>query len=91
MSAPNFNHNDGAIRPYSVQWVLPDGDEIDESTWTIDAVSGLDASNETNDETSTSVRLTASAVGTYCVTNSITTTGGLADSKYFHVTVVAGC
>lgn len=81
---------------YALDWSqwLPSEDTIDSSSWTVETITGdtdnLTVTGNTNDTTTTTVTLTGGTLGNlYKVYNTITTTNGLEDRRYFRVLVKA--
>jgi hypothetical protein len=75
------------------QW-LPSGDTITTSTWEVETISGdsdpLASTDTGSTDTTTSITLSGGTSGNmYKVYNTITTTGGLTDRRYFRVKVLA--
>lgn len=79
---------------YLISWSewLPSGDTIATSTWSIEAITGdtdpLVTTSNGSTDTATTVNLSGGTTGNlYRVYNTITTTGGLTDRRYFRVKV----
>ena len=85
-----------AYLDYSIDWSdwMPNGDTIATSTWSIETIAG-DANPMTTDQNtlnpSTSIATVyldaGSAGNNYTITNTITTTNGLTDERFFRVFV----
>lgn len=83
-----------AALDYLISWSewLPSGDTISTSSWSIEAISGdgdpLTTTSDSKTDTATTVNLSGGSTGNiYKVYNTITTTGGLTDRRYFRVKV----
>lgn len=75
------------------EW-LPSGDTISTSTWSIEAITGdtdpLTSTSNGKTDSVTTVNLSGGSIGNiYKVYNTVTTTGGLTDRRYFRVKVKA--
>lgn len=67
-------------------WLAPVGDTIETSEWIVP--DGLEASEESHDDTTATVWLAGGTVGTrYEITNRITTAGGRIDDRSFNITI----
>ncbi|HTQ20858.1 hypothetical protein [Mycobacterium sp.] len=83
-----FTKDPDAVLDYSIEWSKwLAGDQIQTSTWTA-ADPDLQAANETNTVTSTTVWLSGGTEGqSYTVTNHITRVGGRTDERSFTIQV----
>jgi hypothetical protein len=77
-----FIKDPDAVLDYSVDWSKwLAGDQIETSAWSV-SDPALEATDESNTTTRTTVWLSGGAVGqSYTVTNCITTTGGRTDER----------
>ncbi len=82
-----FTKSKDSVLDYKIKWTKWLGtDTIATSTW--DADSGITVDSDTNDITSATVWLSGGTTGeTYCVKNTITTSGGRTEKKAFHVVI----
>lgn len=73
----------GAAKWYGLRWKawLADGEKITASSWTIPASSGLSESSSSNTDNTTSIKLTGGNVGTWELTNTITTSSPLSQTE----------
>ena len=85
-----------AALDYLISWSqwLPGGDEIATSNWVVETISGdsdaLTSTDTGSTTTTASITLSGGTSGNiYKVYNTITTTGGLTDRRYFRVKVKA--
>lgn len=85
-----------AALDYLISWSewLPSGDTISTSTWSLEAITGdtdpLTTTSNAKTDSATTVNLSGGTSGNiYKVYNTITTTGGLTDRRYFRVKVKA--
>lgn len=85
-----------AYLDYSVDWSdwMPTGDSLNGSSWTIETISGdsapitTDANTYSSGTNKTTIWLDGGSAGeNYTITNTITTTNGLTDERYFRVFV----
>jgi hypothetical protein len=81
---------------YLISWSewLPSGDTISTSSWSIEAITGdtdaLVTTSNTRSDTATTVKISGGTSGNiYKVYNTITTSGGITDRRYFRVKVKA--
>jgi hypothetical protein len=76
-----FIKDPGAVLDYSIEWSKwLAGDQIQTSTWTVSDPGGIEAANDSNTATRTTVWLSGGVAGQSCkVTNCITTSGGRTD------------
>lgn len=79
---------------YLLSWTdwLPSGDNITVSSWSVEAISGdtdpLSVSSSSNTDSTTTVNVTGGTSGNiYKVYNTIETSGGLTDRRYFRIKV----
>lgn len=84
-----INKKPSSILDYGFDWSQwLDAEAIETSTWSVQ--SGLEKSNESHDDTTTSVKISGGVAGeTYVVTNTIVTDSGLQDSRSFRIVVEA--
>jgi hypothetical protein len=85
-----------AALDYLISWSqwLPGGDEISTSNWSVETITGdtdaLVSTDTGSTTTTTTITLSGGTQGNiYKVYNTITTTGGLTDRRYFRVKVKA--
>lgn len=85
-----------AALDYLISWSqwLPGGDEISTSNWVVETITddtdALVSTDTGSTTTTTSITLSGGTQGNiYKVYNTITTTGGLTDRRYFRVKVKA--
>lgn len=83
-----FEKDPTAVLDYEIDWSawLATGETITASTWALP--DGLTESSDSHTDTTATVWLDACAVGTYLVTNTITTTAGRTDSRTLHILCV---
>lgn len=91
-----INKDPQSTLDYNIDWSdwMTTGDEINTSTWTISTITGDSSPLSTTSNSfsaaldQTTIYLTAGSDGSnYTVTNTITTTDGLTDERYFRVFV----
>lgn len=85
MSNPNQvkTKRAGAVKWFGLRWKawLSEGEKIAASSWSIPAGSGLSESTSSSTDTTTSIKLAGGNVGTWELTNTITTSSPLAQTE----------
>ena len=83
-----FTKDPDAVLDYKFDWALPleaDGDKLVSSTWI--AGDGLTIDSSTQEDTYTTVWLSAGNVGKYVLTNRVTTSWGRTDDRTVYIYV----
>lgn len=83
-----------SVLTYTLDWSdwLPTGTTISSNTFTVETITGdaapLTKTAQSNTDTTSTVKVSAGTVGNiYKIYNTITTTGGLTDKRYFRIKV----